>query len=93
MFQYDGGIRLIIDNIKHLDRARPEDNRLEIINRATSEVGSAVLTAVLATVVSFLPVFAMEGAEGCSGGGGIGPGCLVYQVLEHVAGGNSLAEF
>ena len=32
--------------------------------RASSEVGSAVLTAVATTVVSFLPVFTMVGAEG-----------------------------
>ena len=31
---------------------------------ASSEVGSAVLTAVLTTIISFLPVFTMEGAEG-----------------------------
>ncbi|MDY6973075.1 MAG: efflux RND transporter permease subunit, partial [Thermodesulfobacteriota bacterium] len=32
--------------------------------RASSEVGSAVVTAVATTVISFLPVFAMEAAEG-----------------------------
>ena len=37
---------------------------LEIVHRAASEVGSAVLTAVLTTIVSFLPVFTMIGAEG-----------------------------
>ncbi|MGB0716686.1 MAG: efflux RND transporter permease subunit, partial [Phycisphaerae bacterium] len=36
----------------------------ETIYRATTEVGGAVLTAVATTVVSFLPVFAMEAAEG-----------------------------
>jgi len=34
------------------------------VYEATIEVGSAVLTAVATTVVSFLPVFAMEAAEG-----------------------------
>jgi copper/silver efflux system protein len=34
------------------------------VGRATSEVGSAVLTAVATTIVSFLPVFMMTGAEG-----------------------------
>ena len=38
--------------------------RLEVVFRATREVGGAVLTAVLTTVVGFLPVFAMQGAEG-----------------------------
>ena len=32
--------------------------------RPSSEVGSAVLTAVATTVISFLPVFTMEAAEG-----------------------------
>ena len=36
----------------------------EKVFSASSEVGSAVLTAVLTTIVSFLPVFTMEGAEG-----------------------------
>src|SRR5690606_12569783 len=38
--------------------------RLRSVYRASSEVGSAVLTAVLTTIVSFLPVFTMEGQEG-----------------------------
>jgi len=37
---------------------------LEVVYRATTEVGGAVLTAVMTTIVSFLPVFAMEAAEG-----------------------------
>jgi copper/silver efflux system protein len=36
----------------------------DVVHRAASEVGGAVLTAVLTTVVSFLPVFTMLGAEG-----------------------------
>ncbi len=38
--------------------------RLEVIFNAASEVGSAVITAVLTTVVSFLAVFALEAQEG-----------------------------
>ncbi|MDB4459121.1 efflux RND transporter permease subunit, partial [bacterium] len=37
---------------------------LQLIHEATSEVGGAVLTAVATTILSFLPVFAMEGPEG-----------------------------
>ncbi|MFW6152707.1 MAG: efflux RND transporter permease subunit, partial [Verrucomicrobiota bacterium] len=37
---------------------------LQTVHRAASEVGGAVLTAVATTVVSFLPVFTMIGAEG-----------------------------
>ncbi|MBT4398373.1 MAG: efflux RND transporter permease subunit, partial [Bacteroidetes bacterium] len=37
---------------------------LEVVYKATTEVGGAVITAVMTTIVSFLPVFAMEAAEG-----------------------------
>ena len=37
---------------------------LKVIFRATQEVSSAVVTAILTTVVGFLPVFTMQGAEG-----------------------------
>jgi len=50
-----------------LGKIAPGDTASErkaAIHRGASEVGSAVLTAVLTTVVSFLPVFTMEGAEG-----------------------------
>ncbi len=45
---------------------RPDRTRAgcEVIFRASREVGGAVLTAVATTVVSFLPVFTMEAAEG-----------------------------
>ena len=56
---------IVCENIlRHLDRASPEDNKLEVVFRASSEVGGAVVTAVLTTVVGFLPVFVMTGAEG-----------------------------
>lgn len=38
--------------------------RLEVVFGAASEIGSAVMTAVLTTVVSFFPVFALEAQEG-----------------------------
>jgi len=38
--------------------------RLETIIQAAREVGPAILTAVLTTIVTFLPVFALEGSEG-----------------------------
>ena len=60
----DMGIVISENILKHLEDAEAEDDRLEVIFRATREVGGAVLTAVLTTVVGFLPVFAMEGAEG-----------------------------
>lgn len=60
----DMGIVLCENILKHLKDKREEDSQTTVIFRASKEVGSAVLTAVATTVVSFLPVFAMEGAEG-----------------------------
>ena len=60
----DMGIVLTENILRHLDRLAPDGDRREAIFRASSEVGSAVLTAVATTVVSFLPVFTMEAAEG-----------------------------
>ena len=60
----DMGVVLIENILKHIDRAKEDENRLEVVYRACSEVGSAVVTAVLTTVISFLPVFTMEAAEG-----------------------------
>jgi Cu(I)/Ag(I) efflux system membrane protein CusA/SilA len=60
----DMGIIVCENILKHLDEAEPGDNKLEVVYRAASEVGSAVLTAVSTTVVGFLPVFTMTGAEG-----------------------------
>ncbi|HUW59222.1 MAG TPA: efflux RND transporter permease subunit [Planctomycetota bacterium] len=52
------------NTLKHLAAAPPEASRLEVVYRAASEVGGAVVTAVLTTIVGFLPVFTMTGAEG-----------------------------
>ncbi|MBU0715739.1 MAG: efflux RND transporter permease subunit [Verrucomicrobia bacterium] len=60
----DMGIVICENILRHLESASPDESRLEVIHRAASEVGSAVLTAAATTVVSFLPVFAMIGAEG-----------------------------
>ena len=60
----DMGIVLVENLLKHLEKASPEESRLEVVHRACSEVGGAVMTAVLTTVISFLPVFTMVAAEG-----------------------------
>ena len=60
----DMGVIVCENILKHLGEAKPEHNRKEIIFKAVSEVRGAVLTAVSTTVVSFLPVFALEAAEG-----------------------------
>ena len=60
----DMGIILCQNIVQHLEEADPAENRLEVIYRASTEVGSAVLTAIATTVVGFLPVFVMTGPEG-----------------------------
>ncbi|HMQ11363.1 MAG TPA: efflux RND transporter permease subunit [Oligoflexia bacterium] len=60
----DMGIVLSENILKHLKDKKPEESQTAVIFEATREVASAVMTAVATTVVSFLPVFAMEGAEG-----------------------------
>ncbi len=41
-----------------------KQERIEIIVRSAREVGPAILTAVSTTIVTFLPVFGLEGSEG-----------------------------
>jgi Cu(I)/Ag(I) efflux system membrane protein CusA/SilA len=60
----DMGIVVTENILKHLDRAPPGAKRRDVIFEAASEVGGAVVTAVSTTVVSFLPVFTLEAAEG-----------------------------
>ena len=56
---------IVCENVlRHLAEAPEGESRLEVVYRACSEVGGAVLTAVLTTIVGFMPVFAMTGAEG-----------------------------
>ena len=60
----DMGVVLCENILKRLDESTSEDSPLEVIYNASREVGSAVLTAVATTVISFLPVFTMVAAEG-----------------------------
>tara|TARA_R110002072_G_scaffold125944_3_gene262481 strand:+ start:1985 stop:5764 length:3780 start_codon:yes stop_codon:yes gene_type:complete len=67
----DVGVILAENMIRHLEdeKLRLNENGTEyttnqIIYNATSEVSGAILTAVLTTIISFLPVFTMIGAEG-----------------------------
>ncbi|MCH4824519.1 efflux RND transporter permease subunit [Gramella lutea] len=59
----DMGIILCENIIRHLDMKddRPVN---QIVYEATAEVSGAILTAVLTTIISFIPVFTMVGAEG-----------------------------
>jgi copper/silver efflux system protein len=60
----DMGIILSENIHKHLTEAKPDEPRLDVVFRGTREVASAVLTAISTTVIGFLPVFTMTGAEG-----------------------------
>ena len=60
----DMGVVLTENILRHLENSKDGENTLETVLRASTEVGGAVLTAVATTVVGFLPVFTMEGAEG-----------------------------
>lgn len=60
----DMGIVMTENIVKRLGEAGPDESRLTVIYKASVEVGSAVLTAVVTTIISFLPVFTMIGAEG-----------------------------
>ncbi len=60
----DMGI-VICYSIRQRLEAPPEgESTLESVYKASSEVGSAILTAITTTVVGFLPVFVMTGPEG-----------------------------
>lgn len=60
----DVGIVLSENMIRHLEQNKNNKPQIKVIYEATIEVAPAVITAVLTTVVSFIPVFAMEAAEG-----------------------------
>ncbi len=64
----DVGIVFTENIIRHLDLPENKGIRgkklLEVIYEATIEVASAIITALATTVISFLPVFAMQASEG-----------------------------
>mgnify|MGYP001096590995 FL=1 len=60
----DLGVILSENIIKHVDEAPPEQKLITTIYNGASEVSSAILTAVSTTIVSFIPVFTMQAAEG-----------------------------
>ncbi|MFT4780586.1 MAG: Cu(I)/Ag(I) efflux system membrane protein CusA/SilA [Psychroserpens sp.] len=67
----DVGVILAENMIRHIDdeklRLREDGTTFtmnEVVYNATAEVSGAILTAVLTTIISFIPVFTMIGAEG-----------------------------
>ena len=60
----DMAIVLTESIVDRMEKQGDSESLMTTVYEATIEVGSAVLTAVATTVISFLPVFAMEAAEG-----------------------------
>lgn len=60
----DLGIILSENILRHSDNAPPGQASITTIYNASTEVASAILTAASTTIVSFLPVFTLQAAEG-----------------------------
>ncbi|MCX2679136.1 efflux RND transporter permease subunit [Galbibacter sp. EGI 63066] len=60
----DVGVILSENIIRHLDNSDEKTPINTVVYNATVEVSGAILTAVLTTIISFIPVFTMIGAEG-----------------------------
>ncbi|PKA97775.1 Cu(I)/Ag(I) efflux system membrane protein CusA/SilA [Flavobacteriaceae bacterium MAR_2009_75] len=60
----DMGIILSENIARHLELRNSQGNIDAIVFEATKEVSGAILTAGLTTIISFIPVFTLSGAEG-----------------------------
>ncbi|WP_272148846.1 efflux RND transporter permease subunit [Tenacibaculum aiptasiae] len=60
----DVGVILSENVIRHLNEDTKELPINTIVYNATAEVSGAIVTAVMTTIISFVPVFTMIGAEG-----------------------------
>jgi len=60
----DVGVILSENIIRHLDEDDGTQSINTVVYTATTEVSGAIVTAVLTTIISFIPVFTMIGAEG-----------------------------
>ena len=60
----DVGVILSENIIRHFQDNKNGLSANTVVYNATSEVSGAILTAVLTTIISFIPVFTMIGAEG-----------------------------
>src|SRR5690554_1290492 len=60
----DLGIILSENIIKHIKESPKSQKLIDTVYNGVAEVSSAILTAVATTIVSFIPVFTMEAAEG-----------------------------
>lgn len=60
----DVGVILSENIIRHIDQNKKNLPLNTVVYQATAEVSGAILTAVMTTIISFLPVFTLLGAEG-----------------------------
>lgn len=60
----DMGIILSENIVRHLDLKKDAETVDQVVYNATTEVSGAILTAGLTTIISFIPVFTLTGAEG-----------------------------
>ena len=60
----DVGVILSENIIRHLDENNNGLPINKVVYNATTEVSGAIVTAVMTTIISFIPVFTMIGAEG-----------------------------
>jgi len=60
----DAAIVMIENAHKKLERAGPDESRIDILIKAAMEVGPALFFSLLVITVSFLPVFTLEEQEG-----------------------------
>ncbi|TYB79758.1 efflux RND transporter permease subunit [Bizionia myxarmorum] len=60
----DVGVILSENIIRHLDEEDGKEPINTVVYNATKEVSGAIVTAVMTTIISFIPVFTMIGAEG-----------------------------
>jgi Cu(I)/Ag(I) efflux system membrane protein CusA/SilA len=60
----DAAIVMIENAHKRLERAGPNDSRVDVLIKAATEVGPALFFSLLVITVSFAPVFTLEAQEG-----------------------------
>ncbi len=60
----DMGIILCENILRHIEEDHSGRNILDLIRYSAAQVGGAVMTSSLTTIISFLPVFSLTGPEG-----------------------------
>ncbi len=60
----DMGIVFTENIVHHLDTAPPGSSRVDVVCRGAGEVAAAVMTSIMTTILGFVPIFGLAGAEG-----------------------------